>query len=238
MRTNDKEVAARWGRLLVPFKGHQNMRSSIARGALALLSVAAITGCQSGSTWSPTWWNPFHTTPAPTNSTSAAAPPARPSTLATTSPGSGTASSPYTPYSSSPTAYGTQPNAYGNSGYNTAAASPYSTPAVSNGSGTAYPAGTGYAASGSYSTTPGGMATSPYSNSGYAYGQGSSPVSGGTQYTASNPYGPSSPAVGTYPTTATPYSTPTPSGAAAVHERQLPGAWQRGTQLLKSIRRI
>ena len=38
------------------------MRSSIARGALALLSVAAITGCQSGSTWSPTWWNPFHTT--------------------------------------------------------------------------------------------------------------------------------------------------------------------------------
>ena len=38
------------------------MRSSIARGVLALLSVAAITGCQSGSTWSPTWWNPFHTT--------------------------------------------------------------------------------------------------------------------------------------------------------------------------------
>ena len=38
IRTNDKEVAARWDRLLVPFKGHQNMRSSIARGALALLS--------------------------------------------------------------------------------------------------------------------------------------------------------------------------------------------------------
>ena len=64
MRTNDKEVAAHWDRLLVPFKGHLNMRSSIARGALALLSVVAITGCQSGSTWSPTWWNPFHTTPS------------------------------------------------------------------------------------------------------------------------------------------------------------------------------
>ena len=72
MRTNDKEVAARWDRLLVPFKGHLNMRSSIARGALALLSVAAITGCQSGSTWSPTWWNPFHTTAAATPSNSVA----------------------------------------------------------------------------------------------------------------------------------------------------------------------
>ena len=43
------------------------MRSSILRGALALLSVTAITGC-SGSTWSPTWWNPFHTTPSTTTS--------------------------------------------------------------------------------------------------------------------------------------------------------------------------
>ena len=61
------------------------MRSSIPRGALALLLVAAITGCQSGSTWSPTWWNPFHTTPAATSTTSSvAAAPARPSSLAGT----------------------------------------------------------------------------------------------------------------------------------------------------------
>ena len=67
IRTNDKEVDGPGDWLLVPFKGHLKMRSSIARGALALLSVAAITGCQSGSTWSPTWWNPFHTTSTTTS---------------------------------------------------------------------------------------------------------------------------------------------------------------------------
>src|SRR5271166_1030688 len=125
MRTQDKEVATRRDRLLVHFKGHLKMRSSIARGALALLSVAAITGC-SGSTWSPTWWNPFHTTPSTTSSSSSvAAAPARPSTLASSSPsgyGSGTTASPYSsPYASStPSSYGTTSNPNGGNSYGTA----------------------------------------------------------------------------------------------------------------------
>src|SRR5208283_5364971 len=126
MRTQDKEVVARRDRLLVHFKGHLKMRSSIARGALALLSVAAITGCQSGSTWSPTWWNPFHTTSSTASPTSSVgAPPTRPSSLAYSSTasgyGSGTTANPYSPYSSStaPSGYGTAPaSPYSPGGYN------------------------------------------------------------------------------------------------------------------------
>ena len=99
------------------------MRSSIARGALALLSVAAITGCQNGSTWSPTWWNPFHTTPATTSSYFFGSGAAGPAFDARhySSPGTATATarppSPYSPYSSS------TPSA-------TAAAEPYGTAAM------------------------------------------------------------------------------------------------------------
>ena len=106
------------------------MRSSIARGALVLLSVAAMTGCQSGTTWSPTWWNPFHTTSTttPSNTSLATAPP-RPSTLATTSPGGYGSSSTANPYSTStyggtPASYNAPANQYGSNGYGTAATAP------------------------------------------------------------------------------------------------------------------
>ncbi len=80
------------------------MRCSIARVAvaLALLSVAAITGCQSGGVWDPLVLNPFHTTSNPPPSSfysSAGMTPTTPSSLAN-SPGNG--------YNGGPTASGVQ----------------------------------------------------------------------------------------------------------------------------------
>ena len=99
------------------------MRSSIARGALALLSVVAITGCQSGSTWSPTWWNPFHTTPATPFDffrSGGAGPAFVAGHLVARSYGSGTTANPYSPYSSgTPSGYGATPNSYGSGSYGT-----------------------------------------------------------------------------------------------------------------------
>ena len=219
MRTNDKEVAARWDRLLVPFKGHLNMRSSIARGALALLSVAAITGCQSGSTWSPTWWNPFHTTPATTSSNSSvAAAPARPSSLASSSPsgyGSGTTANPYSPYSSTLHPV-TAPRRIPMEAAAMARLPRVRTPVRSHPTGRAvhYPGSYNSATPSSYSATPGGTTANPYAN--YGNTTPSTPAgSAGGQYQAlaANPYAPSSSAASTYPQTATPYGASTPGAA-------------------------
>ena len=119
-----KKVAARAGRASCSFQRTYEMRSSIARGALVLLSVVVITGCQSGSSWSPAWWNPFRTASSTTSpNPSVAAAPARPSSLASSSPsgyGSGTTASPYSPYgSNAPSGVAASPNPYGGGSYGT-----------------------------------------------------------------------------------------------------------------------
>ena len=141
------------------------MRSSIARGGLALLTVAALTGCGS-STWSPTWWNPFHTTsnaPGTSGSSLASAPP-RPSTLAT-APGSyagGTSNAPYSQYgAATPAGYGSYPSA--TPSYGQANAGPY---APAQGQAGQYGAATPQYATQATATTQSPYGNSPYGASG------------------------------------------------------------------------
>ncbi len=214
MRTRDKKVAAWAERTSCPFQRTHEMRSSIARGALALLSVVALTGCQSGSSWSPTWWNPFRTTSSTTSpNSSVAAAPARPSSLASSSPsgyGTSPTASPYSPYgSNAPSGVATSPNPYGGS-YGTAPAGPYTSPVATSGPSGTYPSNYNSAAPSSYSATPGGTSANPYAN--YGNAQPSSVLPAGVQYptVAANPYGQSS-----YPQTGTPYGASTPVAAPA-----------------------
>src|SRR5262245_31325810 len=138
------------------------MRSSIARGALALMSVAAIAGCQTGTHWDPKWYNPINRSADVPNTTSAtAAAPARPASLATTPPsgnyGAGGTAGLYAPYSSGTTrapGYDVAPNPNAG-GYNSATASPYSSP-------TGYPTGGAATQTGLYGSPSTSTATSPY----------------------------------------------------------------------------
>ncbi len=187
------------------------MRSSIARGALALISVAAIAGCQSGSHWDPKWYNPFnYDTTAPATTSSVASAPQRPASLATAPPsgsyGGGTTANPYSPYSSSGTArapgYDTAPNPYSGGGNNSTASNPYASPTVSTG----FPTGSASTQASPYGSPSTSAPTSPYVASPYSSGGAAA------QYpsVASNvsPYGTNSTPVGSYPQTSTPYAQP------------------------------
>jgi hypothetical protein len=65
MRTKDKEAVAPTGWLLTHFTGHLKMRCSIVWVALALLSVSAIAGCQTGTVWDPLVANALHINSSP-----------------------------------------------------------------------------------------------------------------------------------------------------------------------------
>ena len=173
------------------------MRSSIARGALALLMVAAIAGCQN-THWDPVWYNPFHTSPNTVAATNAA-PPARAASLdySSTAAGyrTGTPSNAYAPYNTTtPVGYNGTPNSYSNSSYG------------------GYPSNTQTSSSqvyGNYPSsynTPGGAYVGPaapsYTNPAYTGAPANTPYT----TVASNPYPPTSLATnpGTYPSTTTP----------------------------------
>ncbi len=173
------------------------MRSSIARGALALLMVAAIAGCQN-THWDPVWYNPFHTSPNTVAATNAA-PPARAASLdySSTAAGyrTGTPSNAYAPYNTTtPVGYNGTPNSYSNSSYG------------------GYPSNTQTSSSqvyGNYPSsynTPGGAYVGPaapsYTNPAYTGAPANTPYT----TVANNPYPPASLATnpGTYPSTTTP----------------------------------
>ncbi len=92
----------RRGWLLVHFKGYLKMRCSISWVAFALLSVSAITGCQSGTVWDPVMLDALHVTSDPLPSGfyyyDAAMAPTPPSAFANSPSsryGSGSTASPY-----------------------------------------------------------------------------------------------------------------------------------------------
>jgi hypothetical protein len=103
MRTKDKEVVAPGDWLLVHFKGHLKMRCSISWIVLALLSVSAITGCQTGTVWDPMVLNALHATSSPLppgyyyyDAGMAPTPRSAFANSASSSYGSGSTASPYT----------------------------------------------------------------------------------------------------------------------------------------------
>ena len=206
------------------------MRSSIARGALALLSVAAIAGCQSDTKWTPLWYNPFHCTTVAATAPSQVSPPPRPSTLNNNPPsgsnyGSSMTTGPYSSYNSpnTPVNYGAPQSGFGNNtGYGYAGnGSNYAsgTQMAPNYAGSTYPTGTGgsqYLASNPYGQAPSAGGTNPGTGYQQQCNGTSCPLpAGGTSN--GYPYSQNGypPANSTLPSTAYPYTGPASNSGAA-----------------------